>query len=84
MTIKMRPKLKYKLIKTLETMITKIVYGSLWVAMVLALMVLVSPVLLIFSTGQDGEMTIWNLVGIVWLLLLVCVFNYADKRWIKK
>ena len=84
MTIKMRPKLKYKLIKTLETMITKIVYGSLWFAMVLALMVLVSPVLLIFSTGEDGEMTIWNLVGIVWLLLLVCVFNYADKRWIKK
>ena len=84
MTIKMRPKLKYKLIKTLETMITKIVYGSLWVAMVLALMVLVSPVLLIFSTGKDGEMTIWNLVGIVWLFLLVCVFNYADKRWIKK
>lgn len=39
-------------------MITKIVYGSLWVAMVLALMVLVSPVLLIFSTGEDGEMTV--------------------------
>lgn len=60
-------------------MMTKIIYGSLWVAMVL-----VSPVFLIFSTGKDGEMTVWNLVGIVWLCLLVCVFNYTDKRWIKK
>ena len=65
-------------------MMTKIIYGSLWVAMVLALMVLVSPVFLIFSTGKDSELTVWNLVGIVWLCLLVCVFNYADKRWIKK
>lgn len=80
----MRPKQKYKLIKTLETMMTKIIYGSLWVVMVLALMVLVSPVFLIFSTGKDGEMTVWNLVGIVWLCLLVCVFKVADKRWVKK
>lgn len=80
----MRPKMKYKLLKTLETMMTKIIYGSLLVAMVLALMVLVSPVFLIFSTGKDSELTVWNLVGIVWLCLLVCVFNYADKRWIKK
>ena len=76
--------MKYKLLKTLETMMTKIIYGSLCVAMVLALMVLVSPVFLIFSTGKDSELTVWNLVGIVWLCLLVCVFNYADKRWIKK
>ena len=76
--------MKYKLLKTLETMITKIVYGSLWVAFVAALMVLVSPVILIFYKVEDGELTIWNFVGLVWLFLLVFLCNYADKRLIKK
>lgn len=80
----MRPKTKYKLIKTLGTMMKKLIYGSLMFAMFAALMVLVSPVILIFSKGEDGELTIWNLVGLVWLCLLVFLCNYADKSWIKK
>ena len=80
----MRPKTKYKLLKTLGTMMKKLIYGSLLFAMLAALMVLVSPVILIFSKGEDGELTIWNLVGLVWLCLLVFLCNFADQRWIKK
>ena len=65
-------------------MMKKLIYGSLMFAMLAALMVLVSPVILIFSKGEDGELTIWNLVGLVWLCLLVFLCNYADKGWIKK
>lgn len=76
----MKTKTKYKLYKIMNTMMTKLIYCGLWVVMVLALMVLVSPVFLIFSVGNDGEMTVWNFVGIGWLCLLVYVFNVAEKR----
>ncbi len=76
----MNTKTKYKLYKIMGTMMTKLIYCGLWVAMVVALMVLVSPVFLIFSVGNDGEMTVWNIVGIGWLCLLVVIFNVAEKR----
>lgn len=36
----------------------------------LVIVMLCSPVLLIFTEGQDGAPTVWNLVGIGWLALL--------------
>lgn len=67
----MKTKTKYKLFKILTTMMAKIMYVGFWAVMVLALMVLCAPCLLIFSVGEDGEMTVWNFVGLAWLGLLI-------------
>ena len=37
----------------------------------LVLAMLCSPVLLIFTEGQDGELTVWNFVGVGWLAMLI-------------
>ena len=37
----------------------------------LVIALLCSPVLLIFTEGQDGAPTVWNFVGIGWLALLI-------------
>lgn len=70
---------QYKLLKTLGTMIKKLIYGSLLFVMYAALMVLVSPVILIFSKGEDGELTIWNFVGMAWLVMLILVGKTVSR-----
>jgi len=32
----------------------------------ISLMVLCAPAFLVFSVGKDGELTIWNVVGLLW------------------
>lgn len=74
----MRPKLKYKLINALITMARKILSVSLMAAMVVALIALCLPCFLIFSSGNDGELTVWNFVGIGWTCVLAIILK---KVW---
>lgn len=60
-------------------MVRNFLYYGLWAVMVIAFLVVVSPCFLIFSVGSDGEPTVWNLVGLVWLGVLVIVGKKV--RW---
>lgn len=46
----------------------------------LFVLVLFAPVLLIITEGPDGGITIWNFVGIVYLLAWVAVISYYERR----
>ena len=59
-------------------MARKILSVSLMAAMVVALIVLCLPCFLIFSSGNDGELTVWNFVGIGWTCVLAIVLK---KVW---
>ena len=51
----------------MKTLITYLVAVASWLLVLLVF----SPVFLIFSTGSEGEPTIWNVVGIAYLIILV-------------
>lgn len=71
----MKPKTFYKL-----TIMAKKLVSGLWIAAcLLALMVLVAPCFLTFSVGKDGELTVWNLVGLVWCVGVAFVFKYKSR-----
>lgn len=54
--------------------------GVCWtVACLLTLAVMVAPCLLIFSVGKDGELTVWNFVGLVWMLGLFVPFKIKSR-----
>lgn len=57
----------------------KILSIGLMVVYALTLIVICLPCLLIFSTGQDGEMTWMNWLGIGWLAVLIVVFKRVNK-----
>ena len=46
----------------------------------LLVVVLFTPVLFIITEGPDGGITIWNFVGIAYLLAWVAVISYYDRR----
>lgn len=46
----------------------------------LFVLVLFAPVLLIITEGPDGVITIWNFVGIAYLLAWVAVISYYERR----
>ena len=46
----------------------------------LCVLVLFAPVLLIITEGPDGGITIWNFVGIAYLLAWVAVISYYERR----
>lgn len=46
----------------------------------LFVLVLFAPVLLIVSEGPDGGITIWNFVGITYLLAWVAVLSFFERR----
>ena len=46
----------------------------------LLVVVLFTPVLLIITEGPDGGITIWNFVGIAYLLAWVAVIFYYERR----
>jgi len=67
--------MKIKTYKKLVTM-AKNIYG--WMLMgifALALVVLCAPCCLVFSVGNDGELTIWNFVGLAWCVILYGIFK---------
>ena len=57
----------------------KILSIGLMVVYALTLIVICLPCLLIFSTGQDGEMTWMNWLGMGWLAVLIVVFKKVNK-----
>ena len=61
------------------TMVKKIYAGLMTAACLLALAILCTPCLLIFSVGVDGELTVWNLVGVLWMVVLFGVFKYKSR-----
>ena len=67
--------MKIKTYKKLVNMVKKLygwmLMGILW----LALIALCTPCLLVFSVGKDGELTIWNAVGLLWCCILYIVFK---------
>lgn len=46
----------------------------------LFVLVLFAPVLLIITEGPDSGITIWNFVGIAYLLAWVAVLSYFERR----
>ena len=46
----------------------------------LFVLVLFAPVLLIITEGPDGGITIWNFVGIAYLMAWVAVISYYERR----
>lgn len=46
----------------------------------LVVMILLSPCLLIFTEGKDGGITIWNFVGIAYLLGVIWIVGHVIKR----
>lgn len=46
----------------------------------LIVMILLSPCLLIFTESKDGSITIWNFVGIAYLLGVVGIISYTINR----
>ena len=57
----------------------KILSIGLMVVYALTLIVICLPCLLIFSTGQDGEMTWMNWLGMGLLAVLIVVFKKVNK-----
>ena len=43
--------------------------------------ILLSPILLIFTEGRDGSITVWNFVGIAYLLGIICIIGYTRKHY---
>lgn len=65
--------------KKMIAMVKKI-YGYLLSAILIAVLALFcAPCLLIFTTGPDGELTIWNIVGLVWMAGLVFFFKMRSN-----
>jgi hypothetical protein len=65
--------------KKMITMVKK-VYGYVLTAILIAALgLLCAPCLLIFTTGTDGELTIWNIVGLVWMAGLVIFFKMKSN-----
>lgn len=63
----------------LMIMAKKIMSGLWLIASLLALFVMVAPCFLTFSVGKDGELTVWNLVGLVWCVVVAFVFKYKSR-----
>ena len=71
--------MKRKTYYKLAFMVSKVI-GGLWMAAcLLALGIMVAPCFLIFSVGKDGELTVWNLVGLAWMWVLFCVFKWKSR-----
>lgn len=51
-----------------------------YIAGYIAIAAIAAPVLLIFSTGKDGQHTVWNFVGIAYLLLLIAAGKILSRR----
>ena len=61
----------------------RILHAMITIAVGIVVMVLLSPTLLIFSEGKDGSITIWNFVGIGYLLLIVWLAGKVNGHFKK-
>lgn len=57
-------------------LITFILYATLY----LIAFVFVLPTFLIFTQSSDGAITVWNFVGILWLLMLCWIVGKVSKE----
>jgi Ca2+/Na+ antiporter len=60
-------------------------FKNVWSIMLAILLVAVCiviflPVTLIFTQGENGEMTIWNWIGLAYAVLVVVVLKYLYKN----
>ncbi len=60
-------------------------FKNVWSIMMAILLVAVCiviflPVTLIFTEGENGEMTIWNWIGLAYAVLVVVVLKYLYKN----
>lgn len=60
-------------------------FKNVWSIMLAILLVAVCiviflPVTLIFTEGENGEMTIWNWIGLAYAVLVVVVLKYLYKN----
>ena len=63
-----------------SNIISKVIEFVLISGIFAVLFILCLPTLLIFSEGHDGGITVWNFVGIAWLLMLVKTWHYVAKQ----
>lgn len=59
----------------------KVWHALISVAVIIVVMVLLSPILLIFTESKDGSITIWNFVGIAYLLMVVWLGDRVNKYY---
>ena len=60
---------------------TKVLYALISLAIIAVVVILLSPILLIFTEGRDGSVTPWNFVGIAYLLLVFWVSTKVNKHY---
>ena len=60
--------------------ITKVLRTLLAVAVLFVAMIPLSPCLLVFTEGKDGGITIWNFVGIAYILGVIAIIWFINKR----
>ena len=58
----------------------KIIKFVLYAMLYLIAFVFVLPTFLIFTTGNDDSITVWNFVGILWLLMLCWIVGKVSKE----
>lgn len=59
----------------------RLLHALISVAIMAVVLVLLSPILLIFTESKEGSITIWNFVGIAYLLLIVWLAEKANKYY---
>ena len=50
------------------------------IGLFIVMMIVLSPCLLIFTESKDGGITIWNFVGIAYMLGIVWIIGYVIRR----
>ena len=60
--------------------ITKVLRTLLAVAVMLVAMILLSPCLLVFTEGKDGGITVWNFVGIAYIIGVIAIVWLINKK----
>lgn len=50
------------------------------IGLFIVMMIVLSPCLLIFTESKDGGITIWNFVGIAYMLGIAWIVGYVIKR----
>ena len=58
----------------------KLIQFVLYATMYLIAFLFTLPTLLIFSKGKDDSITVWNFVGILWLLMLCWIVGKISKK----
>lgn len=60
---------------------SKLLQTLIAIGAVTSILIACAPCLLIFSESQDGAITIWNFVGIIYTIALVMVVKTIHDRY---